>query len=147
MNEEEAMELLLHGRESGILSKNDKEVGKALIERLGYLPLAIDQARWYFSNVQFSLELHRAIDTYETQKAELITTIPDEFNWGYKRNEKSQNWFTTFEFSLQPLERSDDPAAHILTLSAFLGDAAIDEEFFDKAFSSQQALISKGRSA
>jgi hypothetical protein len=146
MNEKEAMELLLHGRESENLSETDKEAGKAFIERLGYLPLAIDQARWYFSNVQLSSELHRAIDAYEAQKAELITTIPDEFNWSYKRNEKSQNWFTTFEFSLQPLERNHPLAAHILTLSAFLGDAVIDEEFFHEAFSSQQALNSKGGS-
>jgi tetratricopeptide (TPR) repeat protein len=134
MTEEEALQLLLHDlKPLDKLSKDEEQASRELVKMLGYSPLAIDQARWFYSQFQFAGEIHKYIEYYKAFKDEIIKTIPTNENWGYRQtsNNKSQGWFTTFEFSLKPLiEAKNDAAVHILTISAFLGGATIWENFF-----------------
>ncbi|KIJ39618.1 hypothetical protein M422DRAFT_116191, partial [Sphaerobolus stellatus SS14] len=111
MDEDDGLSLLL-GRQ---YSKEDEVHGKKIIELLGHLPLAIDQARAYISRCR--LLPQDFITEFNSRKAELFKATPTI--WQYKSkpsNEEKEtvlNVATTWEMSLSLLDASvGEPSKH-----------------------------------
>ncbi|KAK7427616.1 hypothetical protein QQZ08_005891 [Neonectria magnoliae] len=129
MNESEAMSLLRRFPSNGELSEDELAAGKDIVQMLGYLPLAISQTSWFISN--YAKGFREYLKHFNEFKTSAIKKMPERSLWSYQRDDKAENWFTTYEHSLISLsENIREAATSLLTLSAFFGDAAIHEEFF-----------------
>lgn len=134
MTEKESLDLLL------LQSKNertDKSVtaGQEIVMKLGYLPLAIDQAAAYISARK--LPLVNFIKYYNKRKETVLKTTPSFWEYrkklGDRQAETSLSVFTTFELSFSQVGRSKEEKQfieRILTLSAFLYEADVSEKLF-----------------
>jgi tetratricopeptide (TPR) repeat protein len=130
---EDAIELLTVRSE-----RNDEKMenAKKLVETLGRLPLAIDQAASYIRYTQYSFE--RFIQEFHTRKDILLDSDLPMF-WDYKRKQKSSmdnteideklGVWTTWQLSLNLLEARNTGISltHLLTLSAFLNGRNISQ--------------------
>src|SRR5579859_6178232 len=94
-----------------------------LLENLGYLPLAIDQAGAYIavqqqqqfsssSNGPYSRILIRYLKLYDENKDILLRQKPPPSTWNYRND----TVFTTWEVSFQAIEQESSDAARILLL-------------------------------
>lgn len=100
MTEDEGLELLL--RQSRLEETEENVItGKPVIQRLGYLPLAIDQAGAYISVRKLALKLF--VKHYEDRREAVLKHTPSL--WEYRRrmdeytDEISLSAFTTWELS------------------------------------------------
>ena len=143
MTEEEALSLLV-GRVSGKnLSETEVAAGKQIVNMLGYLPMAINQAGWHISNHR--LGLHDYLLIFNERKKEVIGETPTGTTWSYERGEKEENWHTTYEYSLEILDKGiKDAAISFLTLSAFFGEATILEDYFKAYYSAKDSNTRPG---
>ena len=124
MTEGESLELIL--RQSKRERNEESSVeGLKIVKKLGYLPLAIDQAGAYIR--QRNLSLSRFMQHYEDRKEYVLKHTPSL--WEYRRklgkdkDETLLSVFTTWELSFQQIGKNDDERmmiGHFLTLSAFL---------------------------
>jgi tetratricopeptide (TPR) repeat protein len=111
MEESEALELLL--RSTSVANEGPALLSaRAVVERLGYLPLAIDHARAYVTLRQLSFD--HFLQEYETRKTRVLKETPALS--AYQRPQSSGERrvtlvvFTTWEMSLeQLLALSDHP--------------------------------------
>ncbi|CAJ2504171.1 Uu.00g115650.m01.CDS01 [Anthostomella pinea] len=80
MKESEALDLLFA---RSCAERNDEalEHGKCIVHRLGYLPLAIDQAGSYLNERRDILPIADFMDHYENRAEEVLRSIPDA--WEY----------------------------------------------------------------
>lgn len=132
MTLEDAIELLT------IRSERDevRENAINLVETLGRLPLAIDQAASYIRYTRYSFQ--RFIQEFDKRKDILLDSDLPIF-WDYKKKRKSGKdnieideklgvW-TTWQLSLNLLEARNNGVsmAHLLTLSAFLNGRNISQ--------------------
>lgn len=133
----EALDLLF---DRTAMEKTDNNVkhGKDIIHRLGYHPLAIDQAGAYIYKRKDSLGFENFVDHYNRRKQIILKETPRV--WEYRRKlskaeqEISLSVFTTWELSLQqldPQEESGGKLGSILTLFAFFHHANISENLFE----------------
>lgn len=140
MMEEEASELLFR---SSKREKNDKNVakGKKIINRLGYLALAIDQAGAYTKGrIQFDAFL----DHFKHRREYVLRKTPALWDYRRKRNEadaeNSLNVATTWELSFDQItgdsQEEIESKRHLLTLSAFFGRQNISEGLFQNSYES-----------
>ncbi|KAH0541722.1 hypothetical protein FGG08_003814 [Glutinoglossum americanum] len=134
MSESEGLELLLERSGASTNSQNCK-AGKEIVQRLGYLALAIDQAGAYISTR--GLALHLYIDHYNNRKERVLKEVP-EF-WEYRKKlgdaeaETSLSVFTTWEMSFEQIASGGNGRRnkeHLLTVSAFFDNKDIFEELF-----------------
>lgn len=113
-----------------------------IVCRLGGLPLAIDQAGAYIKSTRLPVgDLGAFLTIYETCQAAVLQHTPPHF-WKYgtiqihgqQEQDQSLSAFTTWELSLERFRatqpRGQEDVAHFLTVSAFLGPAAIPEGIF-----------------
>ncbi|KAL8753236.1 MAG: hypothetical protein Q9184_005482 [Pyrenodesmia sp. 2 TL-2023] len=141
MGPEEGVALLLRGHD-----KRDIETNFAtaleIVERLGYLALAIDQAAAYIRYRRIlPHQLERFLNTYETQRERILNYTPSDF-WEYstvqKHGEEDQakaiNAFTTWEMSLEQLKSPPSmpnlEVLRLLTVSSYFNTARIEESLF-----------------
>lgn len=101
-----------------------------IVERLGGLALAIDQAAVYIKYKRILLDrLEDFLTTYEVERQKILSYTSKNF-WEYEHI----NVFTIWELSFQQLGSGDDQwkenAAHFLTLSAFFAPTSITESIF-----------------
>ncbi|KAF2809425.1 TPR-like protein [Mytilinidion resinicola] len=138
MREEEALRLLLPDTDYNTLPEEDARACKEIVSMLGYLPLAIDQTRWFFSQFNFTSQMREYVEVFNNYKNNLI-----DAEWGYKRGEESRNWYTTFEQSFEAIASTKygKLATHILTISAFFGGASLREDFFSAYFEADSRWI------
>lgn len=134
MTEEESLELLL------MQSKNERNgenltAGKEIVMKLGYLPLAVDQAAAYISARK--IPLSQFIKHYNERKEVVLKTTPSL--WEYRKKlsdheaETSLSVFTTFELSFQYIghrKKERRIIEHVLTLSAFINAGNVSEKLF-----------------
>jgi len=132
MEKEEGLQLLLPS------SGTDREellAAEQILKQLGYLPLAIDQARAYISRRQ--LRLGAFINEYERRKKSLMKETP--VFWQYRRmlpgieEHTSLSLFTTWEMSLRLLGAQDGHPAglqEVLTLFSLFNAVSISEKLF-----------------
>jgi tetratricopeptide (TPR) repeat protein len=122
MTEDEALELLLRQTKT---EKNDSNIqaGQAIVRRLGYLPLAIDQAGAYISARKLPLDCF--LQQFHERRAAVLQHTPSL--WEYRRrladgtDETPLSVFTTWELSFRHLPRNDTDRGH---LRRFLAVAA-----------------------
>ncbi len=102
---------------------------------MGCLPLAIEQAGAYVSDVQ--IQLGEYLPLYEKNRRKLLKrpTIGDIYN------SRRQTVFTTWEVSFSKLEEQDGAAAKMLFLLAFFHHENVWEGLFDLALSDDTGSI------
>jgi len=134
MAEDEGLELLLCRSK---LERNDINImeGRKVVQMLGYLPLAIDQAGAYISTRRLPLQLFAK--HYAERKEVVLKHTPSL--WEYRRrliengDEISLNVFTTWELTFQQIGKNEDEQmmiGHFLTLSAFFDTTNIGGYLF-----------------
>jgi hypothetical protein len=129
MEKEEGLQLLLPSSGDTV----EVDAAEDILNLLGNLPLAIDQARAYISKRQLSLRAFVA--EYERRKQSVMQETP-QF-WQYRRmlpgkEETSLSMLTTWEMSL-PLLGVGEQAADlekIITIFAFFNPVNISERLF-----------------
>ncbi|KAH0534126.1 hypothetical protein FGG08_007284, partial [Glutinoglossum americanum] len=138
MTEHEGLELLLRQSKLEISDDNTME-GRKVIQKLGYLPLAIDQAGAYINARKLPLRLFA--EHYDQRKDVVLRHTPSL--WEYRRrlgedkDETLLSVFTTWELSFQQIGKNEDEKAmigHFLTLSAFLDSTNVGEDLFKSHF-------------
>lgn len=93
-----------------------------IAEKLGYFPLALNQAGGYVAAMQMPLE--RYLPLYTTNfKRVVLTNIPALANY------RNDTFFTTWQISFNALPL---PASELLLLCAFLGNQDIVEEVLQR---------------
>ena len=138
MPDKAGVELLLH-RYTGIDVNDYMSEGSTIVNRLGGLALAIDQASAYMAYKQLPIDqLSDFLAQYEAQRKKVLQHTADHF-WKYMKigdengRRKAINAFTTWEMSFQQLLDGWDPpssVAHFLTVAAFLGPIHVSESLF-----------------
>ena len=141
MNVDEGVSLLLRGHSDQDI-KQHLTIASQIVDRLGGLPLAIDQAAAYIRYQRLPLDqLGEFLTIYELKRKEILSHIPPRF-WEYgkmqihgkEEQKKALNAFTTWELSLEQLTTDDslpsDEMTHVLTLFAFLSSTRIEEWLF-----------------
>jgi tetratricopeptide (TPR) repeat protein len=134
MGQEEAITLLL--RRAGRLTldalieqatPNDRRDAQAIVDVLGGLPLAIDQAGAYIEEARCSLS--RYLSLYQTHRKELLqqrSTLPSDH---------PEPVATTWKLSFERVEQANLAAADLLRICAFLDPDTIPEDIFLKGAS------------
>lgn len=149
MSSEDGVSLLLRGY-------NDKDIqdhfdtASKIIDRLGGLALAIDQAAAYIRYRRIALaELDEFLTIYDLQRKQILSYTPGPF-WEYckvpihvgEARDQAINAFTTWEMSLEQLssDRSIDMnnVTRFLTISAFLNPTEIEEWLFQNRWKTNQ---------
>jgi tetratricopeptide (TPR) repeat protein len=109
------------------ISEVERAKARELIEEVGGLPLALDQAGAYIEETQCGLAGY--LQLYRTRQAELlkrrgrlVTDHPDSVD-------------TTWSLSFEKVERANPVAADLLRLCAFLDPDVIPEELITKGAS------------
>jgi hypothetical protein len=141
MLEKEALDLLFlssgYRRDDGIIAE-----AKRIIQRLGYLPLAIDQAGAYIR--ARSIEFCAFVDHFNNRRDVVLKETPQL--WEYRRKkseaeaEQSLSVATTWELSLGQIKgdaEERESKEHFLTLAAFFNNQNISEEIFQKSYGSK----------
>ena len=129
----EGIELLLLQSGYEHTAENVKDA-HSIVEKLGCLALAIDQAATYISTRLIPLDSF--ITLYAKRRAAILKHTAA--NWEYRRvrssgAEEPLSVFTTWEMSFEELETSAEDREsliHLLTISAFLDTAHISEGLF-----------------
>jgi tetratricopeptide (TPR) repeat protein len=134
MLEKEGLELLF--RSSGYERIDDNIVeAKRIIQRLGHLALAIDQAGAYIR--ARSIEFHAFLDHFNDRRDAILKETPKL--WEYRRKmgeteaEQSLSVATTWELSLGQVmgdAEGCESKTHLLTLAAFFNNKNSSEEIF-----------------
>jgi len=118
----QAVELLLL-RATGTKHREPEIEGEArrIVNELGYLPLAIEQAAAFIR--QSSLDLSNFLNIYSESRKEFLADLPEP-DYIYPRALES-----TFFMSFQEVRTRNPDAAHLLNLFAFLNSDAILVDF------------------
>ena len=129
MEIEDGVRLLLRSYNDNDIQRSHKDMASSIVERLGNLALAIDQAAAYIKYKRLLLDrLGDFLTIYEAERKKVLTYTPR--NWEYKH----VNAFTTWELSFRQLISGNNPwktdVAHFLTLSAFFAPTRISESLF-----------------
>lgn len=138
---EEAVELLLQHLDVDPEAKSRRNEAEKIVDRLGRLPLAIDQAAAYMRDrTSLVRNLAGFLPIYEEKRKQILEHIPEE-EWEYgdeRMGMEARNnavcAFTTWEMTFQQFcsqSRGNlEAVTHFLTLSAFLAPITIDEWLF-----------------
>ena len=110
MKEKEATDLLL--RCAGLSASSHSELLRHLVDVLGYLPLALDQAGAYIAEQGISIEAYLALFT--VSRADLLKQKPPKAVWSYE-----ETVFTTWEMSCRKCETLCPLTARLLDISAY----------------------------
>ncbi|KAH6681362.1 hypothetical protein B0J14DRAFT_633104 [Halenospora varia] len=134
MTSDEGLRLLLA---DPIKREKNKIEGTRIVNRLGGLALAIDQAAAYISDIEMAIE--DFLPKYEKETKKVLQYTPDH-GWEYStmhvdgqaEKNKALSAFTTWQMSFQQLFPKDPQkqkhALHFLTLYAFLDYLNIAED-------------------
>lgn len=119
LSEDESLDLFFY-RSGYERSTTNDEHAKQIAGRLGFHPLALDQAAAFINKRKGRLKLDEFIEYYESRKKEILNSTPKV--WEYRRRnaddqEVSLNVFTTWEMSLGLLKGSESGEEYALLLS------------------------------
>jgi len=138
LTEEESLDLLLSRCSADEKVKADPGEGKSIVKKLGYLPLAIDQAAAYISFRRLPLDIFSK--HYETRKEVILNHTPPTL-WEYRSKEDSTKTpdlnlsvLTTWELSFDQIGEDESKRERIgefLTNSAFFNPAYVNESLFE----------------
>ena len=141
MDVSDGISLLLRGHSNQDIKQHLK-IASNIVDRLGGLPLAIDQAAAYIRSQHLPLhQLDHFLTTYDRRRKEILSHVPSRF-WEYgtmqihgeEEQNKALSAFTTWEMSFEQLKTDVGPLSnevtHVLTLSAFFNPIKIEEWLF-----------------
>lgn len=95
----------------------------ALAQKLGNLPLALDQAASYIHTRQYSFT--RYLHEYEANTTHFLSR-------GWKLGEQDRSVFATWELSFQAITKHNPIAAELLLVCGFLNNDDICEELLQR---------------
>ena len=101
----------------------DYDEARRIVQKLGYLPLAIDQAGAYLNIL--SKPLHTFLPLFESNFKTVLGKKPPKAVWQY--GEKTV--ITTWEISFQAIQDQDPQAAQLLLLCSFISNEDINAGF------------------
>jgi hypothetical protein len=101
------------------------------VEKLGHLPLAIDQAGAYLNRL--SKPLHAFLPLFEANFKTALSKKPPTAVWQY--GEKTV--VTTWEISFEAIHAEDPQAARLLLICSFLNTEDIDADFLFRGLSEE----------
>lgn len=138
LTEEEGVELLLSRCSSTQVNTTDVNECKRIVERLGSLALAIDQAAAYISMRR--LPINQFLAVYDDRKEYILNHTPD-FLWEYRREScdgddsqgDSLSVLTTWELSFEQLSHDRKERYRLgsfLTQAAFFDHVNVKEKLF-----------------
>lgn len=133
MSDVESIQLLIH-RANAEMTQDNTEYARDIAQKLGHLPLALDQAGSYLSSR--GLPISSFLEHFSHRRTLILKHTPAFWEYrkrsGLNEDETTMNAFTTFELSLDQVIDDDERLAitHFLTLSAFLGQASIGMSLF-----------------
>ena len=140
MSEEDSLQVLLQR----VPQNEDERIhGAQIASELGHLPLALDQAGAYIRARTLSLQLF--IPLYQKRKKQVLSEIPDE--WEYRKTmneaelETRLNAFTTWELSFEQINTHKEEKDHFLRIAAFFDIKLIPERYFRGFFECFQAYF------
>lgn len=110
-------------------------IAAEIVKKLGYLPLAIDQAGAYVA--ARGMPLQRYMKVYEKNFRRIFGERPQSPVWTYR----DQTVFTTWEISFEEIKAKNEEAAELLLLCSFLHNEDIWEEMLRRG----QGLEEDGR--
>ena len=126
MQESEAVQFLLECSRNKDPKTHENEA-KDLVQKLGCLPLAIQQAGCYIRTA--GLSLGRYLSLYETFKSDALKEkLPMSHKIYYQATVA-----TTWELSFKEIDKQDPLASEILRLITFFDGAKIQKVLFEKA--------------
>ncbi|KAF8475539.1 P-loop containing nucleoside triphosphate hydrolase protein, partial [Kalaharituber pfeilii] len=129
MDNSEAEELLFRSAklDLGELSPGDyereKEAAAAIVQKLGYLPLAIDQAGAYIHTRDYLFS--RYLKEYQANVTQLLSK-----KWKVGKNDRSV--FAAWDLSFNAIQNQNPKAAELLLLFGFLNNNDICEELLKR---------------
>ena len=104
----------------------DYDDARLIVEKLGYLPLAIDQAGAYLNKL--SKPLRTFLPLFEANFKSTLNRKPPSALWQY--GEKTV--VTTWEISFEAIQNEDPQAAELLLLCSFLSNEDIKADFLSR---------------
>ncbi|KAI1764224.1 hypothetical protein GGR53DRAFT_466493 [Hypoxylon sp. FL1150] len=135
MSEDEAIQLLF--KQIDVLHDGTNHVAAAeIVKRLGYLPLAIDQAGAYM-NAE-CLPLTNFLDHYEQSAREVLESVPSLWEYNEPATKDAKTVYTTWSLSFTLLKPNTPTGAlkvTVLSLLAFFDEHEISEEIFEVYYS------------
>jgi hypothetical protein len=103
-----------------------------IVQTLGYLPLAIDQAAAYIAFRHLPLNLF--LTHYDKRRETVLTETPLSA-WVYGKSRDQASIFTTWEISLDQFSsKVKNHVSHFLTQAAFFDIIRISEDLFSSFF-------------
>jgi tetratricopeptide (TPR) repeat protein len=120
MESEEGVMLLLRRAGLESVSTADRAQARDIVQAMGGLPLALDQAGAYLEETGESLSNYLSI--YQQQRATLLERR------GGLRPQHPESVATTWSLALQQVERDQPAAIELMRMCALLAPAAIPEE-------------------
>ena len=107
-----------------LTSSSDVEEARRILDRLGYLPLAIDQAAAYLQKTSKSLKTYLSV--FEHNFELVMKKKPPKALWLYRED----TVFTTWEISYSAVQKLCPEAAEILVISSFFSNQNVPEDLF-----------------
>ena len=136
MSQEEALELLFARNNTEKIQTN-LDHGEAIVKRLGFHALAIDQAGAYISSRNLDLELY--LEHYNSRTKKVLQEVPDI--WDYIKAPKESpeakrklSVLTTWELSFDQIsgdQSERERKERLLTLLSFFDNNHIPESLFE----------------
>ncbi|KAJ5175660.1 uncharacterized protein N7482_001537 [Penicillium canariense] len=123
IEEEAAVSILMDTALLRLKAPSDTSHARIIAKALGYLPLAIEQAGAYISDVQISLDDY--LPLYEKARSQLLNPATSLVNLAPKKAV-----FATWEASFARIQSHNDAAAELLLLMSFLHHSSIWEGLF-----------------
>ncbi|KAK7887345.1 hypothetical protein LTR67_009765 [Exophiala xenobiotica] len=148
MTQQEGTELLLRDHPTTEVEAHQESSSK-IVQRLGGLPLALDQAAAFIRYKQLRLDqLDEFLTLYEAQREQVLRHTPRFWKYGTLQVDGKEEdnpaicAFTTWEMSFQQLEEGEArrrDIEHFFTVSAFLQPDHIGESLFRHYWESTQS--------
>ena len=120
---------------TNLISLPDYKEARLIVEKLGCLPLAIDQAGSYLFMLR--KPLHTFLPLFEENFNVTLSKKPHSAVWQYGE----ETAVTTWEISFKAIQDTDPPAANLLLLCSFLAN---DDISVDLLYRGLPKLFSKG---
>ncbi|KAL9600015.1 MAG: hypothetical protein Q9219_003484 [cf. Caloplaca sp. 3 TL-2023] len=138
MDEAEGLELLHHRTQQNLNESGNRAAAIEVLQKLGYLPLAIDQAGAYIREQRLPLRMF--LQHYESQKGTILNQKHIYWNYvkklhGEEEAETPLGVLTTWELSIQQVESphaTRGEVEHLLTVAAFLNHVEVNERLFQE---------------
>ena len=142
MKEDESIDLLLH-RTSNCPSYQNVDGARSVVQLLGYLPLAIDQAGAYIRARKISFSAF--LDHFQNRREKVLQHTPTLWDYrkklGEEQHETSLSVFTTWELSFDQIAGNAEQkimVGHFMTLLGFFGNIDIPQSMFRAYFESSR---------